>query len=110
MKTGGKVGTERVGFVASAARGARRLKMTRSANMSGSEMLAERVGVLETVFPLFADFIRWSPTLSDSATWRNTRFTLVLRRLPPVSDFSASMALEMALGKQFVSVLLASRR
>jgi hypothetical protein len=30
--------------------------------------LAERVGVLETVFPFFTDSIRWSPTLSDSAT------------------------------------------
>src|SRR5262249_15174964 len=37
---------------------------------SGWRSLAERVGVFESVFPLFTDFIRWCPNPSDSAIWR----------------------------------------
>jgi hypothetical protein len=47
-----------------------RLKTRRIAKeFADSEALAERVGVLESVFRSLSVFIRWSPTLSDSAAW-----------------------------------------
>jgi len=56
---------------------------------------AERVGILESRFPLLTGFTRCCPTLSDSDAWREKRYAAVLRFLPPVSDSSVSMALEM---------------
>jgi hypothetical protein len=59
--------------------------------------LAERVGVVFSVFRFFANFCRWLLILSASPSKLFERLSGVFRCLRPIADFFGAMELEMEL-------------